>query len=58
MNTNSEKEKQKENLINIAETDQVEYWTNKLNITKVQLKAAINAVGNVAEKVEIYIKKR
>jgi len=43
--------------INVNDTHEVNYWTEKLDVTKVRLKAAVNAVGPVARDVEAYLKK-
>jgi len=37
---------------------EVAYWTEKLDVTKVRLKAAVNAVGNATKDVEAYLKKK
>lgn len=46
------------NRINVHEAYELNYWTEKLDITKVKLKAAVNAVGPVIKDVEAYLKKR
>jgi hypothetical protein len=33
-------------------------WADRLNVTKVRLKAAINAVGNSAKAVEAYLNRK
>lgn len=44
-------------LINISEAYEVRDWADKFGVTHVQLKAAVNAVGNSSQKVEAYLKK-
>ena len=44
-------------LINLHEAYEVRDWADKFGVTHVQLKAAVNAVGNSAKKVEAYLKK-
>ncbi|SDF77838.1 Protein of unknown function [Mucilaginibacter pineti] len=44
-------------LINISEAYEVRDWADKFGVTHVRLKAAVNAVGNSAKKVEAYLKK-
>lgn len=44
--------------INISEANDVAYWVEKLDITKVRLKAAVNAVGPAVKDVEVYLKKK
>jgi hypothetical protein len=44
-------------LINITEAYEVRDWADKFGVTHVQLKAAVNAVGNSAKKVEAYLRK-
>ena len=44
--------------IDINEKDEVDYWTEKFGITKVKLKAAVNAVGDTSRAVEAYLKKK
>ncbi len=44
-------------LINVSEAYEVRDWADKFGVTHVQLKAAVNAVGNSAKKVEAYLNK-
>ena len=44
--------------INVNQRHEADYWTEKLGITKVKLKAAVNAVGTSAKAVEAYLKKK
>lgn len=44
--------------INISERSETDFWTEKLGITKVKLKAAVNAVGPAAKDVEAWLKKK
>jgi hypothetical protein len=44
--------------IDVNENNEVEYWTARFDISKVQLKAAVNAVGKESNEVEIYLKKK
>ncbi len=43
--------------INIHETYEVEYWTKTFDVTKAQLKAAINAAGTSVAAVKKHLKK-
>jgi hypothetical protein len=43
-------------LINTSEDYEVQYWSEKFNVSHDELKAAVKAVGNSAEKVEQYLK--
>jgi len=42
--------------INVKENYEVEYWTQKFNISRERLKEAVNAVGTSAEDVRKYLK--
>lgn len=44
--------------INTSQEHEVRYWTEALGCTEEQLKAAVSAVGNSAEKVREHIKSR
>jgi hypothetical protein len=44
--------------IALGEDHEVKYWTTHLNVTRQQLEAAVAAVGNSAEKVREYLKKK
>lgn len=44
--------------INVNEKHELLYWSDKFDITKVKLKAAVNAVGSLAQDVEVYLKKK
>jgi hypothetical protein len=44
--------------INMQDRAEGDYWTEKLGITRVKLKAAVNAVGTSAKAVEAYLKKK
>jgi hypothetical protein len=44
--------------INVSERNEVDYWTEKFGVTKVKLKAAINAVGAAPKDVEAWLKKK
>jgi hypothetical protein len=44
--------------INVNEDDELRNWPDKLDVTKVRLKAAVNAVGASVKDVEAYLKKR
>ena len=43
--------------INVNEDYELGYWTAKFGCTTTELKAAVAAVGVVADKVEAYVKK-
>jgi hypothetical protein len=38
--------------VNVGEAYEVRYWTNKWNVTPVQLRAAVDKVGVMADDVE------
>ena len=42
--------------MNVQETWEVEHWTGKWGCTEAELKAAVQAVGTMAEKVEAYLR--
>jgi hypothetical protein len=44
--------------ININDAAELRDWSDKLNVTKVKLKAAINAVGPSAKAVEAYLNRK
>lgn len=44
--------------INVSDRIEADFWTEKLGVTRVQLKAAVNAVGPSAKAVEAYLKKK
>jgi hypothetical protein len=44
--------------INLNEDYEVQYWTDKFNCTREQLKNAVNAVGVMADKVEMYLREK
>ncbi|GAA4309953.1 hypothetical protein GCM10023149_04490 [Mucilaginibacter gynuensis] len=46
------------NIINLNRNEDVEYWTNRFNTTRVKLKAALNAVGSEVENVEAWLRNR
>lgn len=43
--------------INISDKKEVDYWTEKFDVTKVRLKAAVNAAGPEVKDVAAYLKK-
>ena len=43
--------------VNVNENYELLYWSDKFDVTKVKLKAAVNAVGTSAKDVEAYLKK-
>ena len=43
--------------VNVNENYELLYWSDKFDITKVKLKAAVNAVGTSAKDVEAYLNK-
>jgi 5'-3' exonuclease len=45
-------------LINTGENYEVEYWSNKFNVTPEQLKAAVKLVGNSVEQVKKQLNKQ
>ena len=42
--------------ISTEQKHEVQYWTNKFNVSEEKLREATKAVGNSAEKVEQYLK--
>ena len=44
--------------INTGENYEVEYWSNKFNVTPEQLKAAVKMVGNSVEQVKKQLNKQ
>ena len=44
--------------ININEPYELRDWSDKFGVTHAKLKAAVNAVGDSAKKVEAYLKKQ
>ena len=46
------------NIINLNRNEDVEYWTNRFNTTRVKLKAALNAVGSEVKNVEAWLRNR
>lgn len=45
-------------LISLDEPHEVRSWTESLGVTEQQLKAAVAAVGNSADKVREYLRKK
>ena len=44
--------------ISLSDEYEVRYWTNALGVDKQELTAAVQAVGNSADRVKNYLKKR
>ena len=44
--------------ISLTEDHEVRYWTNALGVSKEQLAAAVQAVGNNADKVRAHLGKK
>jgi hypothetical protein len=44
--------------VNVGEDYEVRYWTNKWNVTPVQLRAAVDKVGVMADDVERELRRR
>jgi len=44
--------------INVNESYELQYWSEKLNVNKDQLKEAVNAVGTTVEAVKKYLKSK
>jgi hypothetical protein len=57
MNKNKIADKQGSDLIDTNDQNALNSWAEKFDVTKVKLKAAINAVGNKPEDVEKYLAK-
>lgn len=45
-------------LINVNEAYELRDWADKFGVTHAKLKAAVNAVGTSAKKVEAYLNKK
>jgi hypothetical protein len=45
-------------IINSSDDAELRAWADRLNVTKVKLKAAINAVGPSAKAVEAYLDRK
>ncbi|RZM21696.1 MAG: DUF3606 domain-containing protein [Pedobacter sp.] len=45
-------------LINVSEPYELRDWADKFGVTHAKLKAAVNAVGTSAKKVEAYLNKK
>ncbi|MCQ4271094.1 MULTISPECIES: DUF3606 domain-containing protein [Pseudomonas] len=43
--------------INVGEEHELRYWTKTLGVTEAELRAAVKAVGVMADKVRAYLKK-
>jgi hypothetical protein len=43
--------------ISLQQRHEVDYWTKKFGVSKEQLEAAVNAVGNGVEAVEKHLRK-
>lgn len=43
--------------INVNESEDLAYWTDKFGVTAIRIKDAVAAVGTSATKVEQYLKK-
>jgi hypothetical protein len=46
------------NIVNVAEYYQVEYWTKRFGVSAEQLKTAVKAVGVSAEAIANYLNKK
>jgi hypothetical protein len=44
--------------VNVHETWEVKYWTDKWGCSEAELKAAVSAVGVMADKVEAHLKSK
>ncbi len=47
-----------ESRINVQKDHELNYWADKFDVTKVKLKAAINAAGTSVNEVEAYLRKK
>lgn len=45
------------NIVNVAEYYQLEYWANKFGVSPERLKSAVRAVGVSADEIARYLKK-
>jgi hypothetical protein len=57
MNTNTQIVAPYNNIVNVAEYYQVEYWARRFEISPEKLKSAVRAVGVSAEAIANYLKK-
>jgi hypothetical protein len=58
MDNKSKKGKSDDSRININESYELQYWSEKLNVTRDRLKQAINAAGSNADDVARYLKQK
>ncbi len=58
MNNQHQTVKSGKEWINALEDNELRAWSDKLDVTKVKLKAAVNAVGPFVRDVEAYLRKR
>ena len=58
MNNHCQTEKPVAERINALEDKELRAWSDKLDVTKVKLKAAVNAVGPFVRDVEAYLRKK
>jgi hypothetical protein len=58
MDNKSKKGKSDDSRININESYELQYWSEKLNVTRDRLKEAINATGSNADDVARYLKQK
>lgn len=45
-------------LINTSEKYEMNYWTKKLGVSEAELREAVKAVGNSADKVQAFLKNK
>ncbi|WP_295648958.1 DUF3606 domain-containing protein [uncultured Mucilaginibacter sp.] len=45
------------NIVDVAEYYQLEYWANKFGVSPERLKSAVRAVGVSADAIALYLKK-
>jgi hypothetical protein len=55
--TSTERGKRERNLIDIAQPEEVKYWTEQFGATREALQAAVRAAGIEVSAVQAYLKK-
>ncbi|WP_346984971.1 DUF3606 domain-containing protein [Chryseobacterium sp. POE27] len=53
----SKRKPQDTSKVNLNETWELEYWSNKFGVTKEKLKEAVKAVGTSAAEIQKYLEK-
>ena len=58
MDNKSKTGKTDDSRINVNESYELQYWSEKMNVSREELKEAVAAVGPIADNVEDYLKQR